>query len=106
MPSVHSILAEEKALKIDQVVYYKNFATLTENVKQALSSLLSKLKTQGKTIAAYGAAAKGVTLMNYIGIGRESIDFVVDRNTHKQGLDRTRKPHSHRSPGETGSRQA
>ena len=84
--SVHSILAEEKALKIDQAVYYKNFATLTANVKQALSSMLSTLKKQGKTIAAYGAAAKGVTLMNYVGISRETIDFVVDRNTHKQGL--------------------
>ena len=43
------------------------------------------LKAQGKSIAAYGAAAKGATLINCVGIGAEFLDFVVDRNTHKQG---------------------
>jgi hypothetical protein len=48
--------------------------------------LVTRLKSEGKRIAAYGAAAKGSTLINYIGIGRQFVDFVVDRNTHKQGL--------------------
>ena len=41
---------------------------------------------QGKTIAAYGAAAKGTIMLNYAGLGRQLLDFVVDRNVHKQGL--------------------
>jgi ABC-type Fe3+-hydroxamate transport system substrate-binding protein len=43
------------------------------------------MKDQGSRIAAYGAAAKGATLINYVGLGRDVIDFVVDRNVHKQG---------------------
>ena len=47
--------------------------------------MLERLRSDGATIAAYGAAAKGATLINYIGIGRDLVDFVVDRNTHKHG---------------------
>jgi hypothetical protein len=49
-------------------------------------SLLADLKARGKSVAAYGASAKGSTLLNYCGIGRETIAFVVDRSTVKQGL--------------------
>ena len=52
---------------------------------QGLARLLRSLKEQGRSIAAYGAAAKGSTLLNYFGIGRETIDFVADRSTYKQG---------------------
>ncbi|TIN44988.1 MAG: methyltransferase, partial [Mesorhizobium sp.] len=48
-----------------------------------LSTLLRRLKSQGATIAAYGAAAKGATLINTVGIGCDLVDFVVDRNVHK-----------------------
>ncbi len=48
--------------------------------------MLHQLKARGKRIAAYGAAAKGSTLLNYAGIGSNLVDFVVDRNVHKQGL--------------------
>jgi hypothetical protein len=47
--------------------------------------LLGELKREGKSLAAYGAAAKGSTLLNYVGIGREILDFVVDRSPYKQG---------------------
>lgn len=47
--------------------------------------LILGLKAQGKSIAAYGAAAKGTVLLNYLQIGSETIDFVVDRNPHKHG---------------------
>ena len=43
------------------------------------------MKDEGASIAAYGAAAKGATLINYVGIGNDLVDFVVDRNTHKHG---------------------
>ena len=49
-------------------------------------ALLGELKAQGKSIAAYGASAKGTTLLNYCGIGGDTLDFVVDRSTVKQGL--------------------
>ena len=43
------------------------------------------MKSKGKRIAAYGAAAKGCTLLNYFGIGEDIIGYVVDRSTYKQG---------------------
>jgi hypothetical protein len=51
-----------------------------------LVTLLQDLKKRGLSIAAYGAAAKGSTLLNFFGIGGDVIDFVVDRNPAKQGL--------------------
>ena len=47
--------------------------------------MLERMKGQGRSIAAYGAAAKGAILLNYIDAGTETIEFVVDRNVHKQG---------------------
>lgn len=84
--SVRKLREEETALKIDQVSYYRDFAQKTQTRKASLVSLLTQLKKDGKTIAAYGAAAKGSTLINYAGIGKELIDFVVDRNTFKHGF--------------------
>ena len=51
-----------------------------------LVELLREIKSQGKRIAVYGASAKSTTLLNYYGIGSETLDFVVDRSTVKQGL--------------------
>jgi len=84
--SFRSLRAKETALMIDQAAYYRDFAQKTQARKESLLNLLTNLKKQGKTIAAYGAAAKGSTLINYAGIGAELIDFVVDRNTYKHGL--------------------
>jgi len=56
-----------------------------QKLKSSLLDILTELKSDGKRIAAYGAAAKGSTLINYVGIGKEFVDFVVDRNTHKHG---------------------
>ncbi len=81
--SVISLLEEEAAKGIDQFGYYSDFKTKVSEIKNSLQNLLTELKADGKKIAAYGAAAKGSTLINYVGIGKEFIDFVVDRNTHK-----------------------
>jgi len=80
------LLAEESDWGVDKKETYKDFAEKVENLKKDLCWLLHDLKSKGKRIAAYGAAAKGSTLINYFGIGCDLIDFVVDRSPHKQGL--------------------
>jgi hypothetical protein len=77
---------EERAAGVTDFSYYRDFAERVAAVKRDLLGLLHELKSGGARIAAYGAAAKGSTLLNYIGIGPEVVDFVVDRNVHKQGL--------------------
>ncbi|MDZ7734315.1 MAG: methyltransferase C-terminal domain-containing protein [Acidimicrobiia bacterium] len=57
-----------------------------ERNRTELRALLEGLRRDGKRVAGYGAAAKGATLLNHVGIDRDLLEFVVDRNTHKQGL--------------------
>lgn len=83
--SVNSQLAHERQRGIDRVGYYRDFSIKVAGLKRDLSALLHRLKEQGATIAAYGAAAKGATLINTVGIGCDIVDFVVDRNIHKYG---------------------
>lgn len=84
--SVKELLAVEAQENIDKVDYYRHFSEQVKNVKHTLKKLLVELKAEGKKIAAYGAAAKGSTLINYVEIGPDLVDFVVDRNVYKQGL--------------------
>jgi hypothetical protein len=83
--NVVAMLAEEAAWGVGRVETYRDFAARVEALKASLRSTLAGLKARGDRIAAYGAAAKGSTLLNYVGIGRETLDFVVDRSPHKQG---------------------
>lgn len=83
--AVTALLAEESAWGVDQFQFYADFAKRVETLGRDLCALLSDLKRQGKCLAAYGAAAKGSTLLNCFHIGTSLIDFVVDRSTHKQG---------------------
>jgi SAM-dependent methyltransferase len=80
------ILAEEEEYGITNKALYNSFGEKVAKLKAGLVQLLQKLKQDGKTIAAYGAAAKGNTLLNYMGIDNKIIDFVVDRSPYKQGL--------------------
>lgn len=84
-PSVRELLALETAERVDRIDFYRDFARRVEHLKTELLVLLRGLRGDGKVIAAYGAAAKGATLINYVGIGPDLVDFVVDRNVHKQG---------------------
>ena len=84
--NVKRILLEEEQYGITDKALYNNFGEKVEKLKTKLVELLTELKKAGKTIAAYGAAAKGNTLLNYIGIDNNVIDFVVDRSPHKQGF--------------------
>lgn len=65
---------------------YTNFGAAVLKVKRELVNLLADLKAQGARIVGYGAAAKGNTLLNYCGVGRDLLDYVADASPHKQGL--------------------
>lgn len=84
-PAVRDMLADEHKAGVNGLSYYRNFARGVEALKTALLDLLKRARSEGKTIVAYGAAAKGTTLINYVGIGKDLVDYVVDRNTHKHG---------------------
>lgn len=84
--SVRLFLQREVQEGVDRFSYYRDFALRVERIRTALHQLLQQLKQEGKRVAAYGAAAKGSTLINYVNLGKEFLEFVVDRNTHKQGL--------------------
>lgn len=84
--AVAALIAGECATGIDQLSFYHDFARRVERLRSELREQLDELKQGGKRMAAYGAAAKGSTLLNYCGIGGETLDFVVDRSTYKQGL--------------------
>ena len=82
--SVAAILQKEIDKGINDLEYYTNFQQRALKVKLDLTEFLINQKKAGKKVAAYGAAAKGNTLLNYCGIKNDLIDFVVDANPHKQ----------------------
>jgi len=84
--SVDLLRLEEQAWGVEQEAFYRDFGFRVEALKANLVGLLLELKRQGAHLAAYGAAAKGATLLNYSGVGKDILDFVVDRSVHKQGL--------------------
>jgi SAM-dependent methyltransferase len=83
--SVQAILDEELAWGVTDLDQYQGFGSKVDTLRDSLLDVLAGLKDDGRTIAAYGAAAKGSTLLNYLGTGRETLDFVADRSTYKQG---------------------
>ena len=83
--SATDLLAEETCKGVNALAYYEGFGNQVRAIKDDLVALLAKLKKEGKSIAAYGASAKGSTLLNYYGVGADTLDFVADRSTYKQG---------------------
>lgn len=83
--TVRSYLTEEHRIGLDTVAYYEGFSDRVAGVGIRLRELLGDLRKAGASIAGYGAAAKGSTLLNYVGIGTDLVEYVVDRNTHKHG---------------------
>lgn len=84
-PAVEAMLNEERRLGMDRFAFHAEFAEDVAALGKSLNRLLRELKEQGRRIAAYGASAKGSTLLNAFRIGRETLDFVVDRSPVKQG---------------------
>ena len=82
--NVAAVLKKEADKGMNGLAYYDNFQQKALQVKLDMTSFLIEQKRAGKKVAAYGAAAKGNTLLNYCGIKNDLIDFVVDANPHKQ----------------------
>jgi hypothetical protein len=84
-PTVTALRAREIAGGLDGPEIYAKFAAQIAETKYALLEFLIKTRREGKKIAAYGAPAKGNTLLNYCGIRTDLLTFTVDRSPHKQG---------------------
>lgn len=85
-PAVTAMLAAEDASGLTSCGHYVSFGLRVEALRAGLIKLLKQLKGAGRRLAAYGAPAKGNTLLNYCGIRRDLLDFTVDRSPHKQGM--------------------
>lgn len=83
--SVVQLLRDEKESGLGELNFYSDFAAKVGRLRDELVTLLRDLKTHHKRIAVYGASAKGTTLLNYCGLARETLDYVVDRSSVKQG---------------------
>ena len=83
--SIIELLMEEKALGMTDIDYYQTFGEKVEAVRKGLREIVSELKAAGKTIAGYGAAAKGAIMLEYAGLGPDDLMWIADRNVHKQG---------------------
>jgi SAM-dependent methyltransferase len=82
---VKEICLLEESKGSTEIATYEAFSEQVKAVKRAILKFLIELKEQGHTIAGYGAPAKGNTLLNYCGIGKDFIDYTVDLSPHKQG---------------------
>jgi hypothetical protein len=85
-PEVLAMAAEEQRSGLTAAAALERFAERVAAHREALVTLLRDLRAGGATIAAYGAPAKGNTLLNYCGIGTDLVDYAVDRSPLKQGL--------------------
>ncbi len=83
-PGLARVRADEAAARLDSAAGYEGFSARVEAVRDGLLDFLRTAKAQGKRVAAYGAAAKGNTLLNYCRIGPDLVDYCVDRNPAKQ----------------------
>jgi SAM-dependent methyltransferase len=85
-PVVREWLVEEARRGLFEEATYDAFRERVEHNREELLKILAELKADGRRIVGYGASARGNTLLNYYGIGVETLDYIVDRNPLKQGL--------------------
>lgn len=84
--SVQQLLQNEIDAGVTDIEFYQGFAERIDSIRDALIGLLDELKAGGARIAGYGAPAKACTLMSYMGIGSNYLDYLVDKSRFKQGL--------------------
>ncbi len=82
--SVATVRADEAAAQFDSAAGYADFSARAHDIKDGLVAFLAQAKADGKTVVAYGAAAKGNTMLNFCDIGPANIAYCVDRNPAKQ----------------------
>ena len=85
-PGLARVRAAEAAAGLDTDGPYERFQGRVAPIRDGLLAFLRAARAEGRSVAAYGAAAKGNTLLNVCGVTRDLVDYVVDRNPHKQGL--------------------
>lgn len=85
-PEVDQLIALERSMGLDNPETFRMFGKKIDQRGSELTALIKGLKTQGKTLAGYGAPAKATTLMHHFGLDRNSLDFIIDDNPLKQGL--------------------
>ena len=84
-PGLTQGLLRESQYGLGYLETYKRFALAVDLSRRSLTDLLKGLRAEGKTIAGYGAAAKGLSLLNYCGIGTETVSYIVDDSPLKAG---------------------
>jgi len=84
-PSVLMLMKKEKELGLDKVETYLSFASKVKEIKDTLFKTLTLLRESGKRIIGYGAPGKGNTLLNFVQIGPELLEYIVDTTPTKQG---------------------
>lgn len=83
--SVSQLLASEQAEHIDSLRGYEGFSSQVQQTKFAFLEFLLTAARRGKSVAGYGAPGKSATLLHYCGIGKDLIEYTVDRSAYKQG---------------------
>jgi C-methyltransferase C-terminal domain len=84
-PSVAKLVEKERSLGMHEFSTYQAFADKTRTIKLELHAKLRDLRAQGKRLAGYGAPAKGNTLLSFLEIGPEILNYIADRSVLKQG---------------------
>ena len=82
---LEALLAEEASLGMGDIAYYRSFSARVEEFRTRLRDSIGQIRAGGSRLAAYGAAAKGATLLNYMAFEQGAIEYVVDRNPAKVG---------------------
>jgi SAM-dependent methyltransferase len=83
--AARELVERERAAGLERLATYLDYGERVVEDKRRILELLIAIKRAGNSIAGYGAAAKGNTLLNYCGVGRDFLDFTCDANPHKQG---------------------
>lgn len=84
-PVVAEMLAEEEEIGLNAFSYYVDFGETVRSFREDVRDLIGTLKADGHRLAAYGAAAKGTIMLNYLNLNQNVIEYVVDRNENKHG---------------------
>jgi hypothetical protein len=85
-PSVARMLAEEKEWGVGDIARYQRYSAQVESIRRDLRELIDGVRASGARVGAYGAPAKGNTLLNYVGLTGREIECVAETNEMKQGL--------------------